>query len=170
MAKTDGSIAQRMMGAATLDIDTYEEVEHDHSATMQAVAVVVLVALCRTAGAWDLGLLSVSRIALIELATWFTWAGVTYVVGGKLFQGEATWGELLRTIGFAKAPGVLYIFGFVPLLGWSVYAVVGIWMLMTGFVAIRQALDLGNGKTFLTVLVGGAVYMSLSSLVAFLPF
>ena len=90
MGKTDGSIAQRMMGAATLDIDTYEEVEHDQSATMQAAAVVVLVALCRTAGAWDLGLLSVSRIALIELATWFTWAGVTYVVGGKLFQGEAT--------------------------------------------------------------------------------
>ena len=170
MAKTDGSILERMMGAATLDVDTYEEVEHDQSATMQAAAVVVLVALCKTAGAWNVGLLSAGRIALIELATWFTWAGVAYLVGQKLFQGEATWGELLRTIGFAKAPGVLYIFGFVPLLGWSVQAVVGIWMLLTGFVAIRQALDLGNGKTFVTVLVGGAVYIWLGDLVALLPF
>lgn len=158
MAKTDGSIGARMMGAAALDIDTYEEVEHDENATMQAAAVVVLVALCQAAGAWDLGLFSAARLAVVELVTWFTWAGVTYVIGEKIFQGEATWGELLRTLGFAKAPGVLYVFGIVPLLGWGVSAVVGGWMLVTAFVAIRQALDVGNGKTFLTVLVGGGVY------------
>ncbi|MGB1779880.1 MAG: YIP1 family protein, partial [Longimicrobiales bacterium] len=99
-----------------------------------------------------------ARLAVVELVTWFTWAGVTYVIGEKIFQGEATWGELLRTLGFAKAPGVLYVFGIVPLLGWGVSAVVGVWMLVTAFVAIRQALDIGNGKTFLTVLVGGGVY------------
>lgn len=167
MAKTDGSIGARMMGAAALNIDTYEEVEHDQEATAQAAMVVLLVALCQAIGAWELGPIGAGRIALIELATWFTWAGVTFVVGEKIFQGEATWGELLRTLGFAKAPGVLYVFGIVPLLGWSVSAVVGIWMLVTAFVAIRQALDIGNGKTFLTVLVGGGVY---SVLTLFLPF
>ena len=167
MAKTDGSIGARMMGAATLNIDTYEEVEHDQDATMQAATVVVLVALCQAIGAWDLGPFSAARIAVIELATWFTWAGVTYLVGEKIFQGEATWGELLRTLGFAKAPGVLYVFGIIPLLGWGASAVVGIWMLVTAFVAIRQALDIGNGKTFLTVLVGGGVY---NVLTLFLPF
>ena len=167
MAKTDGSIGARMMGAATMDIDTYEEVEHDQNATMQAAAVVVLVALCQAAGGWDLGPFSAARLALVELTSWFTWAGVTYLVGEKIFQGEATWGELLRTLGFAKAPGVLYVFGIVPLLGLGVTLVVGIWMLVTAFVAIRQALDIGNGKTFLTVLVGGGVY---SVLQFFLPF
>ena len=167
MAKTDGSIGARMMGAATLDIDTYEEVEHDQNATMQAATVVVLVALCQAAGGWDLGPFSAARLALVELASWFTWAGVTYLVGEKIFEGEATWGELLRTLGFAKAPGVLYVFGVVPLFGLGVTLVVGIWMLVTAFVAIRQALDIGNGKTFLTVLVGGGVYNVLQF---FLPF
>ncbi len=167
MANTFGSIGTRMMGAATLDIDTYEEVEHDQGATMQAAGVVVLVALCQAIGGWEEGSVSAARLALIEFGSWFTWAGVTYLIGTEIFQGEATWGELLRTLGFAKAPGVLYIFGVVPLLGLGVTLFVGIWMLVTAFVAIRQALDIGNGKTFLTVLVGGGVY---SVLTLFLPF
>jgi len=167
MAETTGSLGARMMGAATLNIDTYEEVEHDQDATMQAAAVVLMVALCQAIGAWELGPFSAARIAFIELGSWFTWAGVTYLVGEKIFQGEATWGELLRTLGFAKAPGVLYAFGIVPLLGWGVTAVVGVWMMVTAFVAARQALDISNGKTFLTVLVGGGVYTVLQF---FLPF
>ncbi len=37
------SFTERMIGAATLDIATFEEVEHDESATGQAAAVVALV-------------------------------------------------------------------------------------------------------------------------------
>ena len=167
MAKTDGSIGARMMGAAMLNIETYEEVEHDQNATLQAGAVVLIVALCQLLGSWDLGPLSAVRVGAVELATWFTWAGVTYLVGTKIFEGEATWGELLRTLGFAKAPGVLFAIGILPLIGTGVSLVVAIWMLVTAFVAIRQALDIGNGKTLLTVLVGAGVY---SVLQFFLPF
>ena len=110
---------------------------------------------------------TVAWMAVTELGSWVLWAGITYLIGERIFQGEATWGELLRTLGFAKAPGVLYLLGVVPLLGTPVGAVVGIWMLVTAFIAIRQALDIGNGKTFLTVLVGGGVYAVLQ---LFLPF
>jgi len=96
------------------------------------------------------------------LVGWLVWAGITYLVGAKLFGGTATWGELLRTIGFAQAPGVLLVLAFFPLLGWLLRIVVGIWMLVAGFIAIRQALDFGNQKTLGTVLIGWVCYMVLA--------
>lgn len=167
MAETTGDLGSRMIGAALLKVDTYEEVEHDQTATAQAAAVVAIVAACQAIGALDGGLMVAAWMAVTELGSWVLWAGITYLIGERIFQGEATWGELLRTLGFAKAPGVLYLFGVVPLLGTPVSAVVGVWMLVTAFIAIRQALDIGNGKTFLTVLVGGGVYAFLQ---LFLPF
>jgi hypothetical protein len=34
---------------------------------------------------------------------WLLWSAVTYLIGGKLLGGTATWGELLRTIRFAQS-------------------------------------------------------------------
>ena len=45
------------------------------------------------------------------------------------------WESLLRTQGYARAPGVLSFFGFIPILGWLVAAVGGIWALVTAIVS-----------------------------------
>jgi hypothetical protein len=82
------------------------------------------------------------------------WAGITYAIGTWLFKGTATWGELLRTLGFAQTPGVLVLLAIVPLLGWMVLPIVAIWMLIAGVVAIRQALDVSTGKAVFTALLG----------------
>jgi len=37
-----GDLVQRTLGAATLNIETYAEVEHDRSATIQAAVAVAL--------------------------------------------------------------------------------------------------------------------------------
>lgn len=146
------SMTQRMIGAALLDVETYEEVEHDSQATTQAGMVVVLVAICQTIGAWGSpGMLAAAWTALVG---WLIWSGVTFVIGTKLFDGEATWGELLRTIGFAHSPGVLAVLGIVPLLGGMVQFAVYFWLLATGIVAIRQALDVTTGKAVLTAVLG----------------
>lgn len=71
-----------------------------------------------------------------------------------MLGGNATWGELLRTIGFAQSPGVLYVLAFIPLLGWLVRLVVAIWILVAGIIAICQALDFGTGKAIITALLG----------------
>ena len=81
------------------------------------------------------------------------WAGICYLVGDKIFGGKASWGELLRTLGFAQAPGLLWLFAIIPILGWPLFAIVPIWVAAASFIAIRQALDIGNGKTILTILV-----------------
>lgn len=159
-----GSLVDRMVGAAFLRVDTFEEVEHDQEATVQAAAVVAMVAAAQAIGASPLGVFGAVRAALLSLVGWALWAGVTYLVGAKLFGGTASWGELLRTLGFAQAPGLLMVLGIIPFLGNPITAVVALWMLVGAFIAIRQALDFGNGKTFATVLVGWGIYTLLAVL------
>ena len=152
------TIVDRMRGAAMLDVATYEEVEHDTSATGQAAVVVVLAAIAAGIGAAGRGGPGVVGMIIASLLGWLAWAGITYFVGTRLFGGTATWGELLRTVGFAQAPGILSVLAIIPLLGGIVRLILFCWMLATSFVAVRQALDIDNGKTFLTVLVGAVAY------------
>lgn len=146
-------LVQRAIGAAMLQVDVYEEVEADTTATSQAAIVVTAAAMATAVAASSQGLSAVIAGVLNAFIAWLIWAAATNFVGTRLFDGTADWGELLRTLGFAQAPGVLLIFGVVPLLGWLVSFVVGLWMLATGVVAIRQALDFGTGKAIVTALV-----------------
>lgn len=159
-----GSLIDRMVGAAFLRVDTYEEVEHDETATGQAAAVVAIVAVATALGGWNFGASAVVGGAVTALVKWLMWAGITFLVGTTLFGGTATWGELLRTLGFAQAPGVLAVLAIIPVLGWFALLGVSIWVAVAAFIAIRQALDISNGKTFLTVLVGFLVSMILSAI------
>ena len=147
-----------------LDVATYEEVEHDNDATGQAAVVVIIVAICTALGAIWRGGPSIIAGPISAILGWLLWSAVTYLIGDKLLGGTATWGELLRTIGFARAPGVLMIFGIIPILGGLVRAVVAIWLLFTGVVAIRQALDFSTGKAILTALLGWIVMVALAFL------
>lgn len=147
-------IVDRMMGAARLDPAVYEEVESDYSATGQAALVVVIVAIAAAIGGADEGGRGIFGGVIVAIAGWLLWAGITYLIGDKLFGGTASWGELLRTIGFAQSPGVLLVLGIIPVLGWLVRAVVGVWMLIAGIIAIRQALDFTTGRAILTAVVG----------------
>ena len=158
------SVADRMRGAAMLDIATYEEVEHDNDATGQAAVVVIIVAICAAIGAVWRGGPSIIAGPISAILGWLLWSAITYLIGGKLLGGTATWGELLRTIGFAQSPGVLMIFGIIPILGGLVRAVVAIWLLFSGIVAIRQALDFSTGKAILTALLGWIAMVALAFL------
>ena len=67
-----------------------------------------------------------------------------FIVGTKLFpdkQTKSDHGELLRTIGFSSAPGLIRIFGFTPELMTVTFVGSSFWMLACMVVAVRQALD-----------------------------
>jgi hypothetical protein len=132
----------RVIGAARLDPRVFEEIEADPSATMQALAVVVLAAVATGVGRGEHGM--AIGVALRALVMWVIWAGLSYAVGVYLIpepQTSADLGQMLRTIGFAASPGILRLFRFVPLLGPLLSFVVGIWMVVAMVIAIRQALD-----------------------------
>ncbi|MEX0856166.1 MAG: YIP1 family protein [Gemmatimonadota bacterium] len=153
------SFTQRMIGAAKVDAAIYTEVEHDTTATGQAAGVVAIVAVCSAIGGAGGGFgLMISGI-VAAVVGWLVWSGVTYLIGDKMLGGTATWGELLRALGFAQAPGVLYIFSGIPALGLLVRFVVGIWVLVCGIVALREALDFSTGKAILTAVLGWLAMM-----------
>ena len=154
MATPTRSIVDRMKGAAMLDVPTYEEVEADTTATGQAAVVVGVVAVCSAIGAIGRGGPGIISALLLAFVGWLLWAGITYLIGDKLLGGTATWGELLRTLGFAQAPGILSILGIIPFVGGLVRFVVFLWLLATGIVAISQALDFSTGKAVVTALLG----------------
>lgn len=140
------SIQERMIRAAKLDAQLYEEVEADPSTMGQAATVVVISALA--AGIGNLhgaaGALGIVTGTLGALIGWVVWAYITYFIGTRLLpepETKADLGELLRTVGFASAPGVIRVLGIIPGLGALVFAAAGIWMLVATIVAVRQALD-----------------------------
>lgn len=160
------SFSERMIGAATLSVPTYEEVEHDTSATGQAAGVVALVAIASAIGGIGGGGPGIIGGLVGAFVGWLIWSAVTLFVGTRLFSGTADMGEMLRTLGFAQSVGVLKVLGIVPLLGWIVSVAVPIWMLVCGVVAIRQALDFTTGKAIATVLIGWLLMVAAGVLLA----
>lgn len=141
----------RIFGAAVLRADVYEEVAADRDATIQAGVVVLLVSLIAGIPDYALGWLAMGAAAVTSLLHWLLWAGITYLIGDRLLGGTATWGELLRTLGFARAPGVLLLLD--PVVG-GVGLIVQLWMLVAGVVAIRQTLGFGFWRALLTAVLG----------------
>ncbi len=135
----------RMIRASMLDVNLYEEVEADKTAMTQAVGVVALSSLAGGIGFMQqAGLTGLVIGTAGSLISWYVWAFLTYLIGTKLLpepQTQADHGELLRTIGFSSAPGMLRIFGIIPGLGTIINLVASVWMLIAMVIAVRQALD-----------------------------
>jgi hypothetical protein len=164
--------AMRLIGAVSVDPVTYEEVEADRTATGQALLVVLLSSLGAGIGARGFGngsLESMVFISAVATLAWATWALVTYQIGTKLMpepQTRADIGELLRTIGFASAPGMLRVFAIVPGAAMVTFAITAVWMLVAMVVAVRQALDYtSTARAIAVCLVGwtlaGAIAVTL---------
>ncbi len=168
-------LVNRMIRAAMLDPRLYEEVEHDRNATSQALQVVVIVALASGIGGALWKLLTLNPIDAVTgliggivaaVVGWLVWALVTFVIGTSVFGGTATYGEMLRTLGFAQSPNVLLIFTAIPLLGGLLRFILLIWVLLAGLIAIRQALDVGTGKAILTAIIGWLVMVIVIGILA----
>ena len=134
----------RVFRAIKIDIDLYEEVEKDKKATFQAGIVVVLSSLAAGVGSLHLGASNFLIAPALSLLSWYVWAYIIYFVGVKLFgdiKTKSDHGELLRTIGFSSAPGLIRVFGFTPEIMSITFIGAGIWMLIAMVIAVRQALD-----------------------------
>jgi hypothetical protein len=160
-----------MTRAAKLDVNFYEEVEADTTANGQAFLAVIAVSLATGIGAGIAGLATKGGLWFIwglftgliaSIVGWLVWSFFTYILGTRVFKGpetSATWGELLRTIGFSNSPGVFRFFSFIPFLGGVISFAVSVWALIAGIIAVRQALDFSTGRAIATCIVGWIIYM-----------
>ena len=107
---------------------------------------------------------------ILNLIGWYVWAFFTYFIGTRLLpqpSTEADMGQLLRTLGFAAAPGLLRVVGFLPYIGAAVIVITAFWSLATMVVAVRQALDYDSTLRAVAVcLIGWIVQL----LIIMIPF
>jgi hypothetical protein len=159
-----GPFLDRMVRAAKLDVDLYEEVEADSGATGQAMQVVALSSFCAGIGTASEGIAGLTAGVLAALVGWFLWAFVTYWIGTRLLPGpntEADLGQLLRTTGFSSSPGVFRALGIIPGIGGFAIFVVSVWMLIAMVIAVRQALDYeGTGRAVAVCVIGWALQIA----------
>ena len=143
------TFVRRVVGAAMLNAGTYEEVEADRSAMPQAIAVIVFSSLAAGIGARGLSggsgtLTFFVASTMFALMTWFVFAVSTFQIGAHILptpDTRADVGELLRTLGFAAAPGLIQVFGLVPGVTKPVFALAMAWTIAASVVAVRQSLD-----------------------------
>jgi hypothetical protein len=167
-----------MVRAAKLEVDLYGEVEADTTANGQAFLAVIVASVASGIGVAIAELLLEEGAIwflwglLIGLVTgivgWFAWSLLAYWLGTTIFKGpetSATYGELLRTIGFSNSPRVLSFLSFVPFFGGLIAFVVSVWALIAGVIAVRQALDLSTWRAIGTCVVGWIIYTLLVFLV-----
>ena len=136
--------ANRVYRAIKIDVDLYEEVENDKNATFQAGLVVVISSLAAGVGALHLGASNFLLAPVMSLISWYVWAYIIYFVGVKLLpetKTKSNHGELLRTIGFSSAPGIIRVFGITPDLMAVTFIGSAFWMLACMVVGVRAALD-----------------------------
>ena len=155
------SFENRIIRAAKLDSNLYEEVEADKSALGQAMAIVVLSSIAAGIGLYKTGGFSgIITGTMASLISWYVWAYLTYFIGTKFLpepQTQADLGELLRTIGFSSSPGLLRVFYFVPGIGVLLYLISSLWMLVAMIIAVRQALDYNSTLRAVGVCVIGYI-------------
>ncbi len=148
-----------------LDKELYAKVEHDSAYTTEALWVVVVANALSAAGVWFTlrgGLLGALIGGIVGgIVGWLVWAGITYWVGTRFFEGTADYGEMLRVLGYAQAPRAL---GIIPFLGF----VAVVWTLIASVVAVREGLDFSLGKAIGTVIVGWLVMVVLTFIWGFI--
>ncbi len=142
------SLTNRTYRAAKLDAHLYEEVKANKSAMRQAMLVVILSGIAAGVGSISKGgALGVALGTVMGLVGWYIWALVIFGIGTKFLpetQTKSNVGELLRTIGFASAPGLVRVFGIIPGVEKLVFPVATVWMLAAMVIAVKQALDYKN--------------------------
>ena len=163
------SMIERMIRASRLDINMFEEVEADTSATNQALLIVALVALATgIASLGTTGPIGLLVGVVLAIAGWALWAWIVHLIGTKIIPSHSThadWGQLARTLGFAQSPGIFRALGFIPVVGNIIFAVASIWMLVAMVVAVRQALDYTSTlRAIAVVLIGFIPYLVLMSI------
>ena len=154
---------QRMIGAARLDVHTYEEVEADQGATKQALMVVLIVSIATGIGGLATGGDPVRNFlagVALGIIGWALWAFITYFVGTKILntpETHADWGQLARGTAFAQTPGLLRVFLIIPFIGWLIALIGMLWALVAMVIAVRQCLDYQSTRRAIGVVLIGAI-------------
>jgi hypothetical protein len=163
-------LAERIIRAFTFRRQVYAEVERDTAFTLTALLLVAAIAFLN-----QLGIHASTQVlnwlgSAIVGTIWsvISFAIAAYImswIGRSLFGAGVTFGELVRTLGLAYVWSIVVVIGVVAglstALSWLLAPalVVGwVMLVLSWFVAAKEALDLGVVQTIVTVALGWLVF------------
>jgi hypothetical protein len=165
---TGGAFLQRVLGVMKLQEPVYAEIKRDASALNQAVLVVLVSALATNV--WVAvfapnGIVRALGGVILAFVAWLLFGTLAWWLGTRWFAPR--WAppdlrQMLTLTGFATAPAILNILGFLPVIGWLILMVASIWSLLTAYSAVRIGLaaDERNGliATFIAYLANALLF------------
>lgn len=161
-------LLNRIIRAIKLDKTLYPEVKSNESLTNEAITVIIAVIL---AGAIS------SFLSYLIFGFGFGRAILTLIVNGlilgaigiglfiflcqflgkTLYQGTATLKEMVRSLGYAQAPALLGILGFIPVIGWLLAIVGSVLALIATVIAVRETEGFDNTKAIIVCVIAFVV-------------
>ncbi len=159
-------MVDRILRAIRLDSSVYREIAKDPNAMTEAAIIVVIVAVLSAFGS-AIGSGSFFLTLFVTLLSaifigWILWAILTYFVGTALFKGKTDISEMMRVLGYANAPNLLSVFGFIPCVGWIIAILGGILAFIAGFLAVREAMEFDTGSAIVTVVISWVIAFAIN--------
>lgn len=158
-----GLFFSRFTGVLMLDALTFEEIEGHRDAAMQSVLTVMLACLAGGVAAAGLDAAPPADFLagmVMVLGVWLVWVTVITALGTITFaepQTKSNFREVLRTLGFAAAPGVFLVFASMRAAAPFMVVLVSIWMIAASVLGLRQALDYKSTPRAIAVCALGLV-------------
>jgi len=151
----------RFFRAAKLDASLYQEIIEDGGAMNQALIVVLIYSMASAYGTFGrTGVTAINIGMITTLLGWYVWAFSTYIIGARILPETQTKPDrkaLMRALGFASAPGVLRVLGFVQGLGLTILLIAAIWMVAAATVGVKQALSYESTSRAMGVCIIGLI-------------
>jgi hypothetical protein len=152
----------RVLGAALLEPETYEEAATGEtvwgeSLRGQALTIVLVTSLAAGIGVMGAGLNGLVAGTLAGLLGWALCAIGSFWMATKKYEVPRTagvWGATWRGLALASTPRLFLVFTVIPGIGFLVGLAVHSWVLITSFFALRSSLDLDVRAATVTALSG----------------
>ncbi len=168
-------LGSRMLRVFKLSGTNYIELRNDETATGQSIAALFFASIGYAIGYslfvqnlvqyYDFYGLLVSTLTglIISMFAALIWALVTFFLGTKLFKGKANFWQATRPMFFSASPGILFILIGIPLdlVYRPAAAIVGLWLIIGGVVALKNSMGFGYERSMLIYIVGFLGFIAL---------
>ncbi|MDJ0814570.1 MAG: YIP1 family protein [Desulfobacterales bacterium] len=161
----------RFFRAVKLDVSLFQEIIEDPKTFNQALIVVLIYSMMSAWGTFGRAGAVGNNIGMITtLLGWYVWAFSTYMVGARMLPEAGTEPDrktILRVIGFACAPGIVRILGFIQGFGLIVILIAFIWMVAAATIGVKQAMNYESTARALGVCIIGLLISIIFQLIMF---
>lgn len=149
------------------DAGVYSELSHDPTVMRQAARVVGIVTATAALGTsiavgWHAG--AILGAALAAVVHWVLWTGLIYLIATTIFHSKAALPGLYGAMGYAQAPQVIAILGFIPVAGPLIVILGRLLTLVSGHQALVATVKLERRRMLATNILAFIISLIVTTL------